>query len=172
MNPFEIAQLPHLRRPHYFEGQLLTAATLRLEQDYLHEKSQLHNRLLHGWGVVDGLDVQSSAGTISIRPGVALDPAGNTIVLRSPRPLIVPASATAQASMFVVIRYAEQLVEPVMVSGLDGDFSGHQTIEESAVCTAEPIAPRLPDLGVTLARVIWRTTQWRVDARFRRRKAR
>jgi hypothetical protein len=172
VHPFDIAQLPHLRRPHYFEGQLLTAATLQLEQDYLRAKSQLHNRLLHGWGVVDGLDVQSSAGTITVHPGVALDPAGNTIVLRNPRPLVVAPSTTAKAALFVVIRYAEQLVDPVNESASASDATGHRTVDEGAVCTAEPIATRPPDLGVTLARIIWRTTQWRVDARFRRRKAR
>ena len=172
MPPIDIAQLLLLRRPRYFDGQLLTAATFRLEQDYLRATSQLHNRLLHGWGAVDGLDVRSSAGTIIVSPGVALDPAGNTIVVREPRQLSVPASATALASLFVVVRYDEQLSDPVIVTGHGGDGTEHQTVDEGAVVAAEPTAPRPPDLGVTLARIIWRTRQWRVDARFRRRRAR
>lgn len=39
----------------YFHGQLLTSDDLRTEQAYFREKHKLHNRCLHGWGVVCGL---------------------------------------------------------------------------------------------------------------------
>jgi hypothetical protein len=36
---------------------LLTADDLQREQDYHRDKARLHNRFLHGWGVVAGLTV-------------------------------------------------------------------------------------------------------------------
>jgi hypothetical protein len=41
----------------YFHGQLLSAADMRTEQSYFREKLKLHNRCLHGYGVVCGLEV-------------------------------------------------------------------------------------------------------------------
>jgi hypothetical protein len=41
----------------YFYGQLLGVDDFRTEQRYFMEKRKLHNRCLHGWGVVCGLDV-------------------------------------------------------------------------------------------------------------------
>lgn len=46
-----------LTRPRYFNGQLLTADDLQAEQNYFREKLRRHNRCLHGWGVVRGLEV-------------------------------------------------------------------------------------------------------------------
>ena len=39
----------------YFHGQMLSSDDLRTEQAYFREKHKLHNRCLHGWGVVCGL---------------------------------------------------------------------------------------------------------------------
>ena len=166
------ADLPAFRRPRFFDGRLLSAADVQLEQQYLRQKAQLHNRLLHGWGVVDGLDVRSSGGQIVVSTGVALDSAGNTIVLREACAVNVAPSSTKQASMFVVIRYDEQLIDPITLVVAGAEIVEHLHLDEGATCSVEPAAPRSPDLGVTLARVIWRTTQWRVDARFRRRRVR
>ena len=44
-------------RPRYFPRQLITADDLTLEQEYFRNKLRLHNRLLHGWGVVCGAQV-------------------------------------------------------------------------------------------------------------------
>ena len=46
-----------LKRPHFFAGQLLDAATLQGEQDYHRDKLRRHNRILHGFGIVSGLGV-------------------------------------------------------------------------------------------------------------------
>jgi hypothetical protein len=45
-------------RPRYFAGQLLSEVDLRDEQAYQIAKQRLHNRYLHGYGVVCGLQVQ------------------------------------------------------------------------------------------------------------------
>ncbi len=51
-----------LERPRYFAGMLLTETELGSEQEYVRAKNRLHNRYLHGWGVVCGLQVAQPAG--------------------------------------------------------------------------------------------------------------
>ncbi|HYP32043.1 MAG TPA: hypothetical protein VES00_09255 [Burkholderiaceae bacterium] len=51
------AAIPQFDRLRYFYGQMLHARDLLAEQAYFREKMKLHNRCLHGWGVVCGLEV-------------------------------------------------------------------------------------------------------------------
>jgi hypothetical protein len=51
------AEVPEFERLNYFYGQLLSAADFRTEQAYAREKLKLHNRCLHGYGVICGLVV-------------------------------------------------------------------------------------------------------------------
>lgn len=46
-----------LCRPRFFAGQILTEADLNRLEQYVIDKNRLHNRYLHGWGVVCGLVV-------------------------------------------------------------------------------------------------------------------
>jgi len=50
-----------LCRPRFFAGQLLTDEDLRRLDHYVVAKNRLHNRYLHGTGVVCGLEVVCSA---------------------------------------------------------------------------------------------------------------
>lgn len=71
-------------RPRFFAGQLLTEDDLGLLVDYLTAKGRLRNRSLSGPGVVCGLGVTCDpcgGGTVVVRPGHALDCAGNDIVV-------------------------------------------------------------------------------------------
>jgi len=73
-----------LCRPRFFPGQLLTDEDLTLLEDYVVKKNRLHNRYLHGWGVVCGLEVVCSpcdAQTVTVRSGYALSPCGNDIIV-------------------------------------------------------------------------------------------
>src|SRR4029077_4816942 len=49
------APIPEFRRLKYTYGQLLGVADFQAEQNYFREKQRLHNRCLHGYGVVCGL---------------------------------------------------------------------------------------------------------------------
>jgi len=51
------AHFPEFKRPNYFRGQMLGPREFQGEQGYLREKFRLHNRCLHGYGVVCGLEV-------------------------------------------------------------------------------------------------------------------
>ncbi|MEP6817041.1 MAG: hypothetical protein ABI873_15980 [Marmoricola sp.] len=70
-------------RPRFFDGQLITAADFRRLDKYIVDKSRLHNRYLHGVGVVCGLEAVCNPcdDTITVRPGYALGPCGEDIVV-------------------------------------------------------------------------------------------
>src|SRR5262245_53359808 len=72
-----------LERLRYFPRQLLTADDMRAEQEYFREKQRRHNRLLHGFGVVCGLEVvpDPEGGSLAVKvcPGFALGPRGDEI---------------------------------------------------------------------------------------------
>jgi hypothetical protein len=79
-----------LCRPTFFAGQLLTERELNGVERYVIEKNKLHNRYLHGWGVVCGLDVycdscdpceRDGVQHVLVTEGYALSPCGEDIVL-------------------------------------------------------------------------------------------
>jgi hypothetical protein len=96
--------LPRFERIKYFYGQLLGVREFQSEQRYFVDKHRLHNRYLHGYGVVCGLEVapvvvtpdpcapehvaHAAPGTphayVEIAPGLALDCLGNEIAVAWP----------------------------------------------------------------------------------------
>ena len=76
-------QLECLCRPRFFAGQLLTEEDLNRLERYVVEKNKLHNRYLHGWGVVCGLEVvrHPCPNLVTVRTGYALSPCGEDIVV-------------------------------------------------------------------------------------------
>lgn len=78
-------------RPRYYARQLITADDLTLEQDYFRSRLRLHNRLLHGWGVVCGADVcyvpskvnpaDKEPWLVMVQPGYILGPYGDEIYI-------------------------------------------------------------------------------------------
>lgn len=123
MDSFSIEQCRHidaLERVRYFSGQLLGAADFQDEQQYLRDRARLHNRMLHGWGVVSGLEVSPTtsgdAHGVIISPGLALDPCGREIIVPesvSLVPLPVAQPAAQGSTVTISICYAEQPVGEV-----------------------------------------------------------
>lgn len=92
-------------RPRYYARQIITPDDMTLEQEYFRSRLRLHNRMLHGWGAVCGLEVcfapkkaQAKNGTqmkneaenkeleaepwmVVIKAGYALSPCGDEINL-------------------------------------------------------------------------------------------
>jgi hypothetical protein len=122
-------------RLRYFHGQPLGALDLRQEQAYHLQKDRLRNRLLHGWGIVCGLDVRVSteaycrsedkdpASTeVVVLRGAAIDCAGNEIVVRQPRPVPLSTLLSADdlqrlhkqpATVYLTLCYREVLADPM-----------------------------------------------------------
>src|SRR5260370_36600060 len=78
-----------LERVNYFPRQIMTVDDMVAEADYFREKLRRHNRYLHGWGVVCGLDVTAApiAGAPArgqIGTGYALGPYGDEIYVGEP----------------------------------------------------------------------------------------
>ena len=71
-------------RNRFFAGRLLTAEDFNLEQKYFREKHKRHNRTLHGFGVVTGLDVSKSySPAVPMTPALTIDCEGNKISLKN-----------------------------------------------------------------------------------------
>lgn len=87
-----------LCRPRFFAGQLVTDADFRRLDQYMVGKSRLHNKFLHGVGVVCGLEVVCNPcdDTVIVRPGYALGPCGEDIVVCSDTRVDVGAMIRAQ----------------------------------------------------------------------------
>jgi hypothetical protein len=102
-------------RPRYFIGQAIGVDDLEQEQLYLREKARRHNRLLHGWGIVRGLELQAGkpgTGEVTISPGYALDPRGEEIVVDESVSVDLSAHSVGK-TLYLAVRQDERLEHPV-----------------------------------------------------------
>ncbi|MEO7116544.1 MAG: hypothetical protein ABIZ18_11870 [Caldimonas sp.] len=147
-----------LERVSYFFGQILGADDFETEQAYLRGRLGRRNRLLHGTGIVAGLDVaiDASAGAVVIAPGLAFAPDGNEIGLDAPVALALPASGTA---WLVQVAYREAPCRSVVSQAGTATTRIVETFDASLAAMADASA-------VPLARVHRVRGRWRVDAKF------
>ena len=80
-NDKSVCDYNEFRRLRYFHGMLLDEKDFREEQQYHANKRRLLNRMLHGSGVVCGLELRGrkGKGSIQVTRGLALDCSGNEI---------------------------------------------------------------------------------------------
>ena len=129
-----------VERLRYFPRQLLTADDMDAEQKFILEKLRLHNRYLHGWGVVCGFEVEpvtnAKGWQVRVCPGYALSPCGDEISIdecitvdlktgakeqpcsvRWPCPPVgeMPPARDGSVTAYVAVRYAECFTRPVRV---------------------------------------------------------
>ena len=173
-----------LERPRYFDHQLLRAEDLLAEQEYFRRRMMRHNRFLHGWGVVCGLQASADPTDelpwrLRIDPGYALDPFGHEIQVPAatyldlalcgpgatsdpcdPALLRTPAPAAGGGEVFVAIRYAECVSRPVRVLP-DGCACVEESCEFSRVrgsfeiaCLAELPPSHEPSAGPLLCDIL------------------
>ena len=162
-HPFARARAT-LVRPHYFAGQLLDAGTLQAEQDYHREKLRLHNRMLHGFGIVSGLGVHvepttdPEGGRVIVDPGYAIDGCGEQIAVRAGAALAPPSGGN---EAFVSLRFWEH---PCLLdSPSPGGEPGVTRVEEACVIGfAQAVLPP----ALALARLIRADGRWSVDPAF------
>lgn len=77
-------QFRQFERNRYFPGKTLTVRDFKAEQEYYNNKRQILNRLVHGTGVLWGLQVTTDGETVFINPGMALDCLGREIIVSNP----------------------------------------------------------------------------------------
>jgi hypothetical protein len=138
-------------RVNYFFGQLLGVDDYLAEQEYHRGMRHLHNRLLHGWGIVDGLDVEGDGGGVLVRPGFALDSLGRELLLPEPVHVDLPPEAAVDEPIewYVVATWEEIPAGPI-AGGDDVSFS--RWIERCAISIG-PVAPEDDGPALLLATV-------------------
>lgn len=152
-----------LERPHFFTGQLLTAEDLRREQDYHRDKARLLNRFVHGWGVVHGLRVSGDGDAVTVSAGLALDCAGNELVLPREERLSLSGATGRQ---WVVVRYTEVAVGERPSSGAKPEPSSIREAVAVELSRNNPSAGHVHRVGcgeshgIALAVVRPRGTRW------------
>jgi hypothetical protein len=168
-----------LERVSYFDGQMITAADMIDEEQYFLQKLRRHNRFLHGWGVVAGLDVRAAPtkdepGRVRIDCGYALSPQGDEIyvpeafcydLLRCSLGTVSdpcePGTTRVKPAgdnlrLYLALRYQECPVRPVRVhpAGCGCDTSGcaYSRIREdwAVECLLELPATHRPEREPTL----------------------
>ena len=161
----------HLKRVRYFSGQLLSAEDFKDEQEYLLGRLRRHNRFLHGWGVAAGLTVDLSDGdTVVIQPGLAIDCAGNELVLEAEVRLPIAADCERQ---YAVLRYVEIGFTEIPNSDGQPEFSRTEEAARAELQTSNPSAGHRgmgqgsPGCGqahpILLATISRHRTRWRVS---------
>ncbi len=175
-----MTDLRQAKRNRFFAGKILTAEDLTLEQDYFREKSTRHNRYLHGFGVVSGLDISSRGGEIVISSGLAVDCSGNEIVVAEPTCISLAQLKGVGGSIFLNLMYREVEMDPVpSIDSSSGTESS--TILETFEALWEKNnrnaghrhvkgrwLPCGQSHGLTIARLRLSSGRWRVDRRYRR----
>ncbi len=166
------------RRNNFFSGRLLTDSDLELEQTYFREKQRLHNRALHGFGIVSGLEVSRRRDKLVITSGLALDCEGNEIVVAETQSQPLP--QLKSDTVFLIISHRETLTNSTPTSSLD-KLSEPTLIEETFSFAFESSNPNQNHRhqrgrwqscgkphGLVLARLRKTSGQWRLDRRLRR----
>ncbi|KAB2951945.1 hypothetical protein F9B85_10325 [Heliorestis acidaminivorans] len=106
-------------RNHYFYGKLLTVRDFEMEQRYGNNKRRILNKMIHGSGVIAGLDVVLvDDQSISVEAGMALDGFGREIILQEPiikRLKLIDGfnQVKDSAPIYLCMEYDEDYTEPV-----------------------------------------------------------
>jgi hypothetical protein len=150
-------EIPALERPLFFEGQRLTPADLAVIQAFDRELRWLHNRSLHGWGVVRGYAAtgERNARSVNIMPGYALDCLGRELVLERPLDVAVPAVAP-ETTYYLTVSYADDAdLTPETRAGACGTSGAVRLPNDPVIrfqdANATGNAARRPGLDVVLA---------------------
>jgi hypothetical protein len=90
------------------DGMAVTAQVWEESHEYHRQYQRFHTRFYHGAGVVTGLEVIASDPpdtSVYILPGVAVDPAGQTIVL--PQPVSYDIGHEMEGLLYLLLSYGE-----------------------------------------------------------------
>lgn len=126
-------------RNNYYYGKLLTSKDFQSEQGYMNDKRRLVNRVLHGQGIVYGLDVVAADdSSIILQSGMALDASGREIVAAKTQVIklsTIEGYQDLKTNMVCLgIAYAEEENDPVyavMGSDADGEDKAYNHVKES-----------------------------------------
>ena len=146
-----------IKRMRYFDGLFLTEEEFNLEQDYHNRLRRLHNRHLHSWGIVWGLDVVvSGSEEVSVEEGMSLnrvevsgEEVSQEIILNSDTPVDLSSYGVGN-SVYIYISYFEEAVD------VEEEKGGTEKIHwrENAVLGHSETRPPNENENIILAKVV------------------
>ncbi len=151
-----------LKRMRYFDGLLLDAEDYKLDQDYQKRLQQLHNRYLHTWGVVAGLEVEPSVQylKIAVKEGIALNQVQDSngestsqyiyITDKHPDSVIDLSDFSAGDDIYIFVSYEEELMDK---DDLEKGKGQEIHIYERGRIKYDMVKPKDDKANVILARV-------------------
>jgi hypothetical protein len=105
--------LEQFRRVNPYPGLMVDVDVWRDAHDYHRAQLHLHHLALHGWGIIQGLEialVDGTDNTVRIEPGLAIDPAGNFISV--PQGQTYQITARERQQVYLVLQHRELLSQP------------------------------------------------------------
>lgn len=125
----------------YYTGKLLHASDFLREREYGSSKLEFINRKFHGWGIIEGLEVQTGHdGSLHLSRGSALDPQGRILVVPEDRrvePDEIEALRSEEGHVFVLgIRLSEQVVDTEPEILKEGESSQPSIVAETCALRA------------------------------------
>lgn len=157
------------KRINFFTGFQTTAQDWNDLVKYQVEKHKLHNRLMHGPGVVANVREElkvSARGradlSVEISPGYAIDGEGNEIFVPEPTiKTIEPGDFKLPQTVYLVVRYIEELTDFVSYKA-NLEYKGHRRIAEDfkvdAIITEPDINREIEVARIHLSRDVRRIT--------------
>jgi hypothetical protein len=127
-----------------FDGMPITADIWAQAHDEHRQARQAHDLFFHGSGIITGLEVMANDPPdqyLFISPGVAVDPAGNVIVLLEP--VAYDFGKTIEGELYLLLGHGER-----EIGGMDKEI---RYLQNEFVVAARPSIPKRP--SVELARV-------------------
>jgi hypothetical protein len=123
-----------IKRLNYYNSQFLVDADFNDEQLYHNQMRRLHNRALHTWGILQGLEVGrvQDKAQVTVAPGAAIDRLGREIVLPAQSAPIELGGFDAGAQVYLTITY-DDVFDPAD----KGAQQGTQTSDDHYTRTTE-----------------------------------
>ncbi len=138
-----------VKRLNYFFGQFLKEKDFKDEQNYHIEALSMHNRNLHSWGIVSGLDVNFTPDKkhVIVEEGMAIDEAGRQIILDRKKNLNL--SKSSATIIYLTISHHKTESDLVEENGIKG-FS---RISEEPLFEFGSSMPADPSKNLFLAKI-------------------
>jgi hypothetical protein len=140
-----------VKRLNYFTHQFLREQDFKDEQAYHLEMRRRHNRCLHAWGVVEGLEVHKKGEReIVVDSGMAIDGQGREIILALPATRNL-GHFGRDTHVYITIAYHENWEDADHTSA--GGVRAYTRITESQQIEEQKQQPARDGAVITLARV-------------------
>jgi len=128
-----------IKRLHYYNQQFLVEPDFTDEQRYHVSMRRRLSRVLHTFGIAEGLEVQKTANQqVTVKQGTATDKDGREIVLDTDAAPVDVSGLPSNATVFVTIAYQETQSDPSSATGAPGNTRFTEAPLLQATATAPP----------------------------------